>query len=279
MLLIHGIQASLIGYVAANFFSFDSFSTFLIFFFLVSYSLFIIHTSPEERNVSKEVRHTPETLMKKKVALSVLALFLVWFNWQYAVRPLQINGDLNMGTVLAKAGNCQDGLKFLDKAVLESKPTFLNPYTRLKYFDILKVCNDQNAISNTATAQRGYEALKEASETFPNHTRTWIFLGQLTNIIVEQQGKAGALSAEQQAAQLKLAHEYFEQAKRLSPGHLEVYIDWVKTFLIEQNYEGARSKAQECIDLNRFRRMLVSQRGSGAIQGKRQGKNRVYKDC
>lgn len=254
-LLIHGIQATFIGYLTANFFSFDAFSTFLISFFLVAYSLFLIHSADEN---GKKQQETPpihglagqKSITQKWIALSGLALFLAWLSWSYAVLPLQINVGLNVGVISAKNKQCEEGFKLLDKAVAESKGTFVSAYTRLKYFDTLKICNDQGAMSNLETAQKGYDALKEASIAWPNHTRTWIFLGQLANIIVEQQGKSGALSVDQRAEGIAQAHSYFEKAKQLSPGHLEVYIDWIKTFLLAQDYPGAAAKAQECIDLN-----------------------------
>lgn len=249
--LIHGIQAALIGYASANLFAFDTSSIYIIFFFLVAYSLFLIHAAGKQEETQKEQKERQSSLSPyKTLGLFSVAFFLLWFNWQYAWRPLQINGNLNRGVLLVKAERCEEGLKFLDKALAESKETFLNSYTRLKYFDILKLCNDQGFIGNMETAQKGYDALKEAAKTWPNHTRTWIFLGQLTNILVEQQGKAGLLSPEQKAEGIATAHSYFETAQQLSPGHLEVYVDWIKTFLIARDFNGASLKAQECIDRN-----------------------------
>ncbi|MDO8470739.1 MAG: O-antigen ligase family protein [bacterium] len=247
--LIHGIQATFIGYLVTDFFSFDAFSTFIISSLLVSYCLFLIHTDSKETEEETQAP-SPTRGIQKKVALLGFAVFLAWFSWNYALQPLLINEDLNLGIILAKTGQCENAIKFLDKAVFESKETFLNPYTRFKYFDTLKLCNDQGALSNAETVRKGYDALKEASEAWPNHTRTWIFLGQLTNISIEQQGKAGTLSPEQRTEGIAQANSYFEKARQLSPGHLEVYIDWIKTFLLIQDYQGARAKAQECIDVN-----------------------------
>lgn len=253
ILILHGVQASLIAYIVANFFAFDTFSTYLLFFFLVAYSLFLIHTSTknnkEEQEKKSEQESSPRILRYKKITLLALAFFLLWFSWQYALHPLLIQRQLNMGKALINIQRCEGGLNRIQGAK-EMGNTFLDGYLQVKYFDALRACEQQCYLSLLESARVGYTLMKEAVEFWPNHTRNWIFLGQLNNVVTEQETKAGSLSQEQINEKLAESHSYFKKANELSPEHQEVYIEWIKTFTLEKDYRGAVAKAQECIDLN-----------------------------
>jgi len=89
-------------------------------------------------------------------------------------------------------------------------------------------------------AKKAREILKENIKIGPYYTRNWILLGGYTNISIE--GGEKNLKDE--------ANYYFEKAKELSPERQEIFIGLAKTDLATGEYQKAKEKAQQCIDLN-----------------------------
>ncbi|MCK4454181.1 O-antigen ligase family protein [Candidatus Parcubacteria bacterium] len=250
IIIYHGIQAAFLAYLAANFFSFDTFSTYLISFLIIAYSLTLINQSEKKQNeiIKPKIRSVQKltivkiwTLLKKykKAIIVILFLFLIWFIWACNIKPFWINKEIRSTKTQSQIGNYQQGLKQLE-SVLDSH-TYLDSYLRLNYVELIS----QN-LEKTPPAFQGIlvekaiNALKENTEIRPYYTRNWLLLGNYTNVLIEK-GKKN-LRGE--------AYYYFEKALQLSPKHLEIFIGLAKTDLLTNDYLGAKNNAQKCINLN-----------------------------
>lgn len=237
-LICHGIQATFLAYFVANFFSFDRFSSYLISFLLISYSLYLISNADSQ---AKNLRRTVLRRLQKYRGAIIFGLFilLIWFIWIFNIKPFQINKEIRVAHYQAKNGDYQGALARMEN--LLSSHTFLDNHLRLHYIDII---NEYLAKSpepiQEILAQKAIQALKENVKIRPLYTRNWLLLGNYTNVLIEKGQKD--LKEE--------ANYYFEKANELSPKRQEVFLGWLKTDFLTGNYSGAEEKAQKCIDLN-----------------------------
>ena len=82
-----------------------------------------------------------ETLRQNKyrIPLSmVLFIALIFFVWEYNLKPLQINKEINTAAYWQKQDNCQKALEIMDRVV--SSRSYIDGYARLKYADIINEC-------------------------------------------------------------------------------------------------------------------------------------------
>jgi len=242
----HGIQATFLAYLTADFFSFDTFSTYLILFLLISYSLFLIQSASPPKGIAQNYANENKKQLKQKdtknlyksVFLFVLFCVLIWFIWSFNLKPLRINKEINLAVYLSQNKDCENALTKME-GILPSK-TYLNNYLRLKYIEVIDECIKEKPEMTNVLAPKAVEALKENIKTTPYYTRNWISLGDYTNILIEVGGQD--LKNE--------ANSYFQKAYELSPKRQEVFTRWTTTKLITGDYLGAKEKAQACIDLN-----------------------------
>ncbi|MCP6726806.1 MAG: O-antigen ligase family protein [Patescibacteria group bacterium] len=247
-IIIHGIQAAFIGYLIGNFFAFNTFSTYLISFLLISYSLFLIHNLSNK----EEVEQAPNKLLRyKKPILISLAVFLIWFNWQYSIVPLQINAKINQAESLISAEGCDLAIETIEEAFIQ-KDTFLNAYTSFRYAHILNSCGNIDLEKAPEYNQRGYELLKESTQARPTFTRNWIFLGTSINIMLEQAriGILPNLSPEKIEDLTQEKNNAFLKANELSPKRQEVYIEWIRGYIVAGDFQIAKEKSDTCIALD-----------------------------
>jgi putative inorganic carbon (HCO3(-)) transporter len=249
-LMAHGIQAALIGYLVADFFSFDNFVTYLMFFLLIGYSLFLINENSINKNIASEPAPTktqgqrPSAL--PSVLICVLLIVLIWFVWFYNIKPLKINGEIQIATNEADNNLCDSALPRMDK--LLSEHTFLDSYLRLEYVSVINKCINEEPKSTIELSQKAISALKENVKTIPSYTRNWYFLGIYTNVLIEMNF---AKDDPKIINDLKnQADYYFTKSLELSPRRQEIFLEWSKTYLLLKDYQTAISKAKTCIELN-----------------------------
>jgi len=266
-LIAHGVQATFLAYLTANFFSFDVFSTYLILFLLISYSLHLIAESNPEgeslvpygagpENTPKSKSNQPgfngKTLAKKissiiikwrKPILIFLLVILVWFIWNFNIKPFQINSQINRADILVENGRCDLALKKMEEIL--PKRTFLDAYLRLEYVDILIKCKEKMPENSLELVKKGINLMEEAIKIQPYHTSNYIVLGSLIDFLMDNEKNIEIKK------NLKTeADSYFEKAYKLSPKRQEVFIEWIKSDLIAGEYQKAKEKAQRCIELN-----------------------------
>ena len=127
-IIITGIQAMLAGYLTANFFSFDSMPTYLLFFFVISYCIYLT-----TNNASIESQKYTEQKSKwhKSLFTFVLFLLLIIFLWQYNLVPLQLNTHLSNVDILVNMNKCDDSIAVAEKYL--NQRSILDSYYRMTY--------------------------------------------------------------------------------------------------------------------------------------------------
>ncbi len=242
--IVHGLQATFIGYLVANFFSFDTFSSYLILFLLVAFSLFLLYNPNSEiETIGIERKNNPGIQKYKLPVLIIIIGILSWFIWIYNIRPFLINTQINIAENLANN-------KLYDAALLRLEKQFknhsiLDHYLRLGYGDIIgEHIYDKPELAGIL-AEKAKKALLENTKIRPYYTRDWLLLGTYTNILIEKETDP--------VVKNKLKEEvnyYLEKASELSPKKQEVFIERINTDLLTADYQKAKGRAQKCIDLN-----------------------------
>ena len=239
-IMAHGVQATLLAYFAANFFSFDTFSTYLIFFLLIGYTLHLTTTNltaeVKQKNIGKGIKF-------KKFIMSAALVFLIIFLWQYNLVPFLINGQINKASDLAKQKKCDQALSIMDNALI--KHSFLDSYARMEYVEFTKECLKSYPEKNIDYIKKDLELIKEAVKIQPLYTRYWIFLGSGTTTLAKQE-----TNLETKKNLLVLANNYFNKALQLAPKHQEILIGQAKMALVAEDYEGTKNYSEKCVALN-----------------------------
>ncbi len=260
LIFLHGAQAAFLGYLANNLFSFDTFSSYLIFFLLIGYSLHLIYdidVNPEENPLEVKL---PEIIMKLKKPIIFFAfIILILFIWTYNLKPLYVNKEINLALVEASQGDCENAFTRMDKFFTpkelkekeqkEPSQGFLDQYLGMKYAEITGTCmkDINSALITIPLAEGVVEKLEQAVKERPNYTRYWVTLGIYTNFLIEK--KKASYSEEEIKILKDNADYYFKKATDLSPKRQEVIVEWAKTDLVTENYLAMKDKAQQCIDL------------------------------
>jgi len=263
--IYHGVQATFIGYLVANLFSFDCFSTYLIFFLLVGYSLFLIsQNQPEVISINPKNQYN-KTVSKKPLWKSVLifGLFclLIWFLWVGVLKPFKINKEINLANYYTTRNDkCQKAIGKMEE-ILPSH-SIIDSYLRLSYIDIITNCQKQSSELRLKLTPKLTQILKEAVELRPYYTRSWWFLGISTNFLINYKDKYSGLDIEELKKQ---ANASFEKAHQLSPKRWVILNSWVATDLLTGEYQRAKEKTKECLDLNPNHRECWWQKGLANI--------------
>ena len=238
--IIIGIQATMIGYFINNIFSFDTFSTYLIFFLLAAYSMHLIFGDMQETIILSE---TQKNIPGKFALISTLFCLLVIFLWQYNLVPLQVNAEINKAGTLSNQKKCDQAFALMDKAL--SQHSFLDSYVIMKYIDIEKTCTNYYPDNTLAYTKKGIELLKEGVKIQPLYTRYWIYLGTLTTTLAEQEN-----DQTKKDNILNRANGYLYEALQLAPKHQEILIAKAKVQMDEKNYQDAKDESEKCILAN-----------------------------
>jgi tetratricopeptide (TPR) repeat protein len=237
LIVIHGIQATLFAYLAANLFSFDVFSTYLIFYLIVAYSLSLINSKedkdiildPQENLIEEEFKPT------KPIIVSFLFIGLLIFIWFGCLKPLGINTDINQADYYMRTNQCQKAIEKMENDVLSTN-SIIDSYSKLKYIEIIESCNQKISNLKATSTFKTISLLKKVTEIRPYYTRAWIFLGRYSTILVENNIE-------------KDIDYYFEKSLELSPNREEIFISWIQSYFTLKEYQKAEKKSQECIDI------------------------------
>lgn len=241
-LLYHGVQATLVAYLSAIFFTFDTFSTYLIFFLLVGYSLYLVNQ--EEEN-AEEVRNPFFRMdgQRKKALILICFLFFAWFLYSFNFKPLKINSQIVWASHYLKKGWCDKAIIIMEN-ILPSR-SFIDHYLRLSYIDVIGGCIQKMPDQKIALAQKAIQILKENIKMRPLYTRNWLFLGAYYNILL-----ANTKDAEQQEMLKVQAEQYLKKANELGPNRHEIFLEWGQTHFFAKEYEAAMEKIKRCIEIN-----------------------------
>ncbi len=237
--LAHGLQTMFVAYLVALFFNFDDFSTYLISFFFIGCSFYLLSLPAE-----KIVILPPKTNAgKNKFVYIPLLIFLIFFIWFWNIKPLYLNNNIVYADNLISARKCQKALDIMGKTWPNSG--ILKSYAGLKYFDSIKKCISAFPEKQEEYALSGVNALKPASVIQPRYTRTWIALGAFTNVLAAQ--KEDAKSKKELTSE---AVGYLNKALESSPKRQEILIEMEKSHLLAEDYQAMKQTANDCIKID-----------------------------
>jgi O-antigen ligase/Tfp pilus assembly protein PilF len=233
----HVICATLIAYTIANIFSFDSFSSYMMFFLIVAYAMRLVFQQ------NREIALSRSTASVGKIVAIGLAVIALGFLWQYNIVPFYVNSRINTAEAYINGKNCTDGLQTIENTL--PMHSFLDSYMRLKYAEFTKTCSDLYPQNKTGYIQRGMQLINEAAKIQPTYTRYWIYLGAGSDILAE--------SETDPVVKQKLINQseyYLQQALKLAPKHPEILIELANREVLTQNYPKMNEYAQACVTSN-----------------------------
>ncbi len=247
-LISHGLQAVFLGYIVNVFFDFDNFSTYLILFLLVAFSLKLMSDLKLEKETNEaetgeaEKNFSIKTQKYKTLILLCLFVFLVLFIWLYNIKSLAINADMNAAQ---EERNCQVSLPQMEK-VLSSSGTYLNHYLGVNYGDMVNSCIKVMPLEKSIeTVKKAIPVLEKNTQIRPTYTRDWLFLGIYNNFLLENSNDSKAMS------ELKDKSDYyFKKALELSPKRQLIFAEWAKTYYVIKDYLKAKEISQQCLDIS-----------------------------
>lgn len=228
-MVAHGIQAAFIGYLVANFFSFDTFSIYLILFLLIGYSFFLIKQEGDF-NLPSSIEKKRQQAFKYKTAIIIfLFILLVWFILAFNLKPLQINKEINIALALVENGKCEIALEKMEKIL--PKKSILDGYLNLKYAEIINNCIAKGKLEKSKSlVEKTIRTLEKATEIMPYYTRAWLLLGKYNNVLMaywEENREENALKAINKAKELNPKRE--EINKELITTHKLLINFYIKT--------------------------------------------------
>lgn len=239
-LICHGTQAAFIAYLTANFFSFDIFSTYLVSFLLIGFSLSLMSKNSPEKIISINLK----SKIKYPIII-ILFIGLCWFIWSYNIKPFQINTEINMALSSAKNDQPEKALRRMEN-ILPSD-TFLNEYLRSNYVEIINIYILREPQKAIRLVLRGIEIMESAIKIRPTYPRYWLMLGRYYNILLNNYQNVYPELVDQWKNEAEIA---FQEALKLSPKRQETFLCQAETYFHLGDFEKAKEKTQECIDLN-----------------------------
>jgi len=247
-IVAHGIQATFIGYLVANFFSFDTFSTYLISFLLIAYALHLIADANLRigyESTNKKIQRPVLWRLQKYKGIIIFLCFvaLIWFIWAFNIKPFQINTQINLAEHFVDENQCNKSLSIMENIL--PKKSFLDNYLRLKYVDFLKRCGVQHPTKSFEYAKKGAQLLKENIKIQPYYVRNWLSLSGFTAVLIDKE-----TNPEIRQELIKEVNYYLEKAEELSSKRQEVFIEWSKWGLVSGEFQKMKEKSQKCIEVN-----------------------------
>ncbi len=263
-IISHGIQTTFIAYLITDFFSFDVFSTYLIFFILIAYTFYLIHSFNREKESNQNLT-TNTTSIKQKVEegfsryviIFILFFVLLWFLWSGNIKPLLINKKINQyvflseniysehytNSILAKKKE-QLLLQKMDE-LLEDKSVIDN-YIRLQYIDIISKATSVIPEKTPELSLKAINILRECQKLRPYYTRSWLYEVIYINKYLESNPHIDEKTKEQLNQE---ALACIKKAEKLSPHKPDIFIALTANFLINKEYEKAKETAEKCIQI------------------------------
>ncbi|HQK64023.1 MAG TPA: O-antigen ligase family protein, partial [Candidatus Staskawiczbacteria bacterium] len=236
-ILSHAMQTTLIAYFVANFFSFDSYGSSILFFLIIAYCLM-----PNDSGQEKIFSETKNPI--KTAAMIFLFFVLAIFLWQYNWVPIFTNAKMNEAEAFVNVKkDCNQAFFLMDEAL--KTRSFLDSYTRLEYNEIAIKCNDIYPDNNIARFEKGIELTKEAIKMQPTYVRYYIFMGETSTLLAGQEE-----DADKRAELISQARDALAKAIQLAPKHHEIFLLMAKVEILANDFEKAKSYSQKCIEIN-----------------------------
>lgn len=213
------LKSCFIIYFISNLFNFDVFSTYLIIFLLLAYSMSKIYENPLIYFEAKEKTANPF----KQVAMIIVFLLFFSFTWIISFKPLYINKEINEAKYLTENQKPKEAIEKLDS--LLSKHSVIDHYVRINYATTAsRIISSKNSKLSLKTSlllmEKSINALEESTKLRPKYTRAWYLLNVYANMLFRYEP----------SEELKeKAQSFCQKAKELSHSHPLVIEECLKT--------------------------------------------------
>lgn len=184
-----------------------------------------------------------------------LAIALIWFNWQYSIKPLFVVSEVNILQALMAQGDCPAVISEIQKQYKKDRG-FLEAWEGFKYTEFILGCKQY---ITPKIAGMAIEILASALDARPNYPRGWHALGNFAAYFAEDAVRTGK-DQETIMAFAEKANEAYGKAIELRPSFPEVSSDVIRLQLIVKDYEVAETLAKSLleVDLKSGSQQLVS---------------------
>lgn len=248
MLKIHGVQAMFIGYLIVLFFNFDSFTTYLVSFFFIGYSFYLIPLQEEKIAILP-----PQNNFLQKKSLGVVGFgILILFAWFWNIQPLYLSEKISRAKNLAAQKYCKEAFAISNNENW-GKSGIIRPYAILEYSEIIKNCTFIEPEKEVEYSKKMVSLLTIATQLQPTFSRTWLFMASFVNVLAARESASAQGSGETKENienKNKLLEEsmgYLKKTLQLSPKRQEVFAEMEKNYLIAENYQSMEALGNECI--------------------------------
>jgi len=247
-LFLLGAQAALIAYFAAMIPAFNSTATYLVFFILFAYALFLISTSSPPissisqahlKRISKFSRLHPNI----QLALAgILCVLLFWFLYAAVLKPLVVNKEINVAQAKADSEQCEEALVIMGRSFPEN--SHFADYHRQRETDILGQCITLLPGRTKEVSLRAVRLLEEHIEIRPYDPRSWILLGGYLNNLTLL-----SLDVEERKEFAGRAETALARAEELSPKRGAIFAKRAQTYRLAGEYEKSKEEAARCLEI------------------------------
>jgi|GEM_PF-573790 len=244
-LMAHGLQAMFIGYLTVLFFNFDNFSTYLVSFFFIGYSFFLLFSQTEEL---KTIFLPPKkNFLQKKPAVIFIIILAVLFAWFWNIKPLYYSQKLDHVKDLLLARQCKKALSIADSTNWQ-KSGMLVSYSALTYADTVQKCAytyPEKEMEYTEYLEKLMNLLKIGVKTQPSWSRTWLVMGSFTNVLAAEEE-----NIDKQKNFLAEAKNYLKKGLELSPKRQEFLVEIAKNEIMAKDFQAMKKTAEDCMSID-----------------------------
>jgi len=267
-IISNGLQATFIGYLVALLFSFDSVSTYLVSFLLIGYSFYLINNSQGLQKESGFLEKEKSGIFLSKlypyrIPIMLTALiFLIFFIQIYNIKPLLLNKEINVATLYSENKKCDEALSIVNKiypqtqgSIPQTKNSIIDNYLNQKLTGVIYNCVKDAQTKEEFLIKQEIQIMEKEIKNHPAYLQNWFLTGEYINFLIEEKNKPteNVFQPTDEMKQLKdKANFYFEKAHNFSPQRQIILKEWSKTYILTGEYEKAKEKLQECINLNSY---------------------------
>lgn len=237
--LAHAIQAMFLGYLTVLFFNFDEFPTYLMSFFFIGLSIYLVSTHGERKEILP-----PKNIFLTKGPIGLILLILVClFIWFWNIKPLYLNEKLSWIGNLINQQNCEKGILATENTW--QKSGILKTYFVLSYVDFIKKCEVTNPDKEVEYSQSTMAGLEVINKLQPYYSRTWLSMGGLSDVLAAREED---LTKRKEI--LAKSKGYLQEALKLSPKRQEILAEMEVNYMVSEDYESMKKNGEDCIKIN-----------------------------
>jgi len=236
----HGLQAGFLAFFVASLASIEGFSSFLILFLFISYSLHLISQNYKDRNqLQQNIQTNPKTsttIKLPKLASAILFFILFLFLWQYNLKPFQINLKINAGQYLSETKEYDKSFEMLEQ--ISKTKSILSSYSDLIYTKALVSMAQQQPQKQVEISEKIADIAEKNLEFKSHDMGNWLRLGEALTILAKEKNNT---------EMAKRAQNAFEKAWNLSPKNETVILASFFADVFLKDFSRAQEKSVFCL--------------------------------